>query len=126
MTNNRKFQVFWCQLIKSYQHLRGLYCFTLNVCHSSWTRRIRRWRQNAFPTFWLTIHRLTQLNTFMNTSCENPNLADGKIFKFLCTKGSFLFKYAYKFAVGRSQGEVRRTEKGFMRSMENFVNTSWL
>jgi hypothetical protein len=57
---------------------------------------------------------------------KTPSLADGRIFKFLYTKGSFLFKSAYKFAVGRSQAEVRRSEEGFMRCTENFVNTSWL
>jgi hypothetical protein len=47
-------------------------------------------------------------------------------FIFLYTKGSFLFKSVYKFAVGRSEGEVRTMEKGLMRYTENFVNTSQL
>jgi hypothetical protein len=57
---------------------------------------------------------------------KTPSPADGRIFNFLYTKGSFLFKSAYKLAVRKGQGEVWRTEKGFMRHMENSVNTSWL
>jgi hypothetical protein len=54
------------------------------------------------------------------------NLADVRMFICFYTKCSFLFKAAYKFSVGRNVGEVRRTYKGLMQCMKNFVNTSWL
>jgi len=45
---------------------------------------------------------------------------------FSILKALFYSNLHTNLLFGRSQGEVRRTEKGFMQCMENFVNTSWL